>query len=63
MGLHFTAISTLGAIWDFVAEASCTTIWNDVQVYEIFDLTRFIIVVTELPLSLSLRGKSGWGSA
>jgi hypothetical protein len=37
-------------------EACCTTIWNDVQVYEIFFLTPFVIVVTELALFFSLRG-------
>ena len=38
-----------------------TNIWNDVQVYESFCLTPFVITVTELGIVLSRSGSAGDG--
>jgi hypothetical protein len=38
-----------------------TSIWNDVQLYETFCLTAFIITVTELGIVLSRSGSAGDG--
>jgi hypothetical protein len=41
-----------------------TSIWNDVQVYESFCLTPFVITVTELGIVLSRSGSAGgWHEA